>query len=114
MFCYLKTILLKPSLGYDYPSGWEAFGWVLELTPVVLTFTYPLYLAVKLLRKPDKLEGNSMLRAMTSPNRAWYETDRSDGGGDGGDGKSGGAANGSAGAKPERRRSIASVELSKM
>ena len=56
-----------------------------------------------------------MLRAMTSPNRAWYETDRSDGGGGGGgdDGKSD-AVNGSAGAKPERRRSIASIELSKM
>ena len=54
-----------------------------------------------------------MLRAMTSPNRAWYETDRSDGGGDGSDGKTD-AINGAAGAKPEQRRSIASIELSKM
>ena len=67
-----------------------------------------------MLRKPDKLEGKSMLRAMTSPNRAWYETDRSDRGGDGGDDGKSDAVNGSAGAKPERRRSIASIELSKM
>ena len=96
--------------GYDYSAGWEAFGWFLELTPIVLTFTYPVYLTLKVLRNPEKMEGKTMLQSMTSPNQRWYDTDRSDGGGGGGDLKNG-AVNG---AMSERRRSITSFELTKI
>ena len=107
MYCIYKTIALNHLFeGYDYSSGWEAFGWFLELTPIVITFTYPAYLAVKLLWSQEQ-EGKTVLQTMTSPNRSWHETDRSDGGG------KNEAVIGSA-AKSERRRSIASFELSKM
>ena len=81
--------------GYDYSAGWEAFGWFLELTPIVITFSYPVYLAVRLWRNLEP--GNTVLQSMTSPNRSWYETER----GDRKDGEVEAAA-------AERRRSIIS------
>ena len=35
---------------YEYSSGWEAFGWLLELTPIIVTALFPLYLVFKFYR----------------------------------------------------------------
>ena len=35
---------------YEYSSGWEAFGWLLELTPIIVTALFPLYLVFKFSR----------------------------------------------------------------
>ena len=35
---------------YEYSAGWEAFGWILELTPIIMTVLFPLYLIFKLSR----------------------------------------------------------------
>ena len=32
---------------YEYSAGWEAFGWILELTPIIVTAVFPLYLIFK-------------------------------------------------------------------
>jgi SNF family Na+-dependent transporter len=32
---------------YVYPAGWQAFGWIMELTPLAVTFFYPIYIVNK-------------------------------------------------------------------
>ena len=41
---------------YEYSSGWEAFGWLLELTPIIVTALFPLYLVFKFYRLADEHE----------------------------------------------------------
>jgi solute carrier family 6 amino acid transporter-like protein 5/7/9/14 len=59
---------------YTYPGGWQAFGWLIEIAPLVVTFCYPIITVLKLKRdlKPEE----SLWKKLTSPTHNWYETER--------------------------------------
>ena len=60
--------------GYEYPAGWQVFGWFVELTPLAIALAYPVYAVIRARQDPSPY-GNWM-KKVRSPTQSWYDTPR--------------------------------------
>jgi len=57
---------------YEYPAGIQAVGWILELSPTVITVLYPLWVVHRYRQKG--YHGEQLLRRILQPSDSWEKT----------------------------------------
>jgi len=62
----------SPGGAYQYPPGVQAVGWILELSPTILTVLYPLWVVKRYQEKG--YQGVALLRRITQPSDSWEKT----------------------------------------
>lgn len=62
----------SPEGAYQYPPGVQAVGWILELSPTILTVLYPLWVVKRYQEKG--YQGVALLRRITQPSDSWEKT----------------------------------------
>jgi len=57
---------------YEYPAAIQAVGWILELSPTVITLLYPLWVVHRY--KQKGYHGEQLLRRILQPSDSWEKT----------------------------------------
>merc|ERR1711874_706329 len=57
---------------YEYPAAVQAVGWILELSPTILTILYPLWVIKRYQEKG--YSGVNLLRRILQPSDSWEKT----------------------------------------
>ena len=70
-----ETLISCFYLDYEYPSGIQAMGWIIEMLPVAVVLVYPIWTVYSYKTKKG-YEGDELLQALIKPTQSWFDTPR--------------------------------------